>query len=93
MTFPISEQVFFYDLHPYEPKQCSHPQERESNAKTFSSCTSKPRGGIVVAKQRLADQVPETKQLWLMQKTAKRVLHAAIKVWVHFKSYLFTVFA
>lgn len=87
MTFSTSEQVFFNDLHPNEPVQCSHPQQRESNVKTFSSSASKPRGRTTVAEQRLADQVPERKQLRLVQKTAKRVFHAAIKVWGHFRSY------
>ena len=81
MTFSTSEQVFFNDLHPNEPVQCSHPQQRDSNVKTFISSASKPRGRVTVAEQRLADQVPERKQLWLVQKTAKRVFHAAIKVW------------
>ena len=41
----------------------------------FSSNTSRPQGIATVPKQHLADQVPETKQLWLVQKNCKtRVL-------------------
>ena len=62
-------QVFFNDLHPNEPIQCSHSQQRESNAKAFSPSTPRPRGRATVAKQRLADEVTEAKQLWLIQKS------------------------
>ena len=53
--------VFFNDLHPYEPVQCSDSHQRESNAKAFSSSASRPLDRATIAEQQLADHVREAK--------------------------------